>query len=634
MNNVIKLLSLLSAAAAVGISNPSTAQSLDPEQIPTSIDVVSGNIDLTHLSFAYTADDLTAGDSQSGRLSLVRQYNSYGIQSHSASSFRQFFGPGTTHNLDSFILNCRASSDDETIDNTVVLDGKTYDLDSEGPNGDRFNEGNQVNCDTRDFVARDGTVAHALTNAEDPYSVSACGYRCISIDTIRYPNGYTLHFSYENIFQSATSGFMNRITNVVSSRGIGIRFVYMVSNSDKAHLDRRKSIITDAYVYRTQCPASVSGCIVGDISHVHYEYTQGPAVYDSSVAAYLLSDPASYASYALAAVTDASGAVTHYSYDTTAYYGPGLLTDVTLPGATSPAIHNRWSGANYWQDDALGHTIHVQMLGAADCLGGGGGTISGCFQVQYTDQLSHSSLYAISGFFRWAIAAVVDPLSRKRVYHYDLFERLIGEETAEGIVSSYTRDNRGNVTEAVVQAKPGSGLSNIVQTAGFIDCTSSNQTFCNQPSYVIDARGSRTDYGYDASGGIAYRISPPNSDNKRAIERYEYGNFHPAAGVPGLIGGGTEVIRLRTAEVQCLDSNIFGNTTPTATDISYACPAAATVRHNLAYILSSGGAPSSFELMSESDTFGAVTNNICYKRDVLGRVVAITKPRGATAGCN
>lgn len=94
---------------------------------------------------------------------------------------------------------------------------------------------------------------------------------------------------------------------------------------------------------------------------------------------------------------------------------------------------------------------------------------------------------------------------------YDVNNRLTRTALPEGNYVNYTYDGRGNVTETRRVAKSGSGLADIVTTANY-DTVCSFAVKCNQPNYVIDPLGNRTDYTYSTTHGQVTRIQLPSPD--------------------------------------------------------------------------------------------------------------------------
>ncbi len=106
---------------------------------------------------------------------------------------------------------------------------------------------------------------------------------------------------------------------------------------------------------------------------------------------------------------------------------------------------------------------------------------------------------------------IVNAASNTTSYTYDASNRLTRTTLPEGNYVNYTYDSRGNITETRQVAKSGSGLSDIVTTANY-DTVCSFAVKCNQPNYVIDPLGNRTDYTYSTTHGQVTRIQLPSPD--------------------------------------------------------------------------------------------------------------------------
>lgn len=130
---------------------------------------------------------------------------------------------------------------------------------------------------------------------------------------------------------------------------------------------------------------------------------------------------------------------------------------------------------------------------------------------------------------------VVDPLGRSRVivadflygrpksdtvdlgglnlttsYDYAYLTALPTKVTLpEGNYTQYTYDTRGNVTELRKVGKPSSGVADIVTTATYAGCNSTNFRHCNKPLTVTDPNGNTTTYTYsDDHGGVLTETGP------------------------------------------------------------------------------------------------------------------------------
>lgn len=118
-----------------------------------------------------------------------------------------------------------------------------------------------------------------------------------------------------------------------------------------------------------------------------------------------------------------------------------------------------------------------------------------------------------------------DSVNNIRTYEYDSINRLKNERSPEGNYTHYEYDERANVVERRVVAKPGSSLSDIVTQARFpVDCL--NTVTCNLPVTTKDAMGGVTDYAYDpVHGGLTEIDSPTVQQQSGAIRpqtRYSY----------------------------------------------------------------------------------------------------------------
>ncbi|MBP6579937.1 MAG: RHS repeat-associated core domain-containing protein, partial [Sphingorhabdus sp.] len=109
-------------------------------------------------------------------------------------------------------------------------------------------------------------------------------------------------------------------------------------------------------------------------------------------------------------------------------------------------------------------------------------------------------------------SAKINGTSNSTTYLYDANNRVTRETRPEGDYTNFTYDARGNVTEVRNVAKPGSGIAQIVTTAGF-DASCTNVAKCNKPNFTIDANGNRTDYTYDATTGELTRVQLPAPTN-------------------------------------------------------------------------------------------------------------------------
>ncbi|WP_338445660.1 RHS repeat-associated core domain-containing protein [Pelagerythrobacter marensis] len=123
--------------------------------------------------------------------------------------------------------------------------------------------------------------------------------------------------------------------------------------------------------------------------------------------------------------------------------------------------------------------------------------------------------------------SITDASGSTTEFDYDANGRLIRITFEEGNYVEYARDARGNITTTTRVGKPGSGVANIVSSAGF-DATCTNPLKCNKPNYTIDERGKRTDYTYGAAHGLVTRVQrpAPASGQPRPTIDYSYSSLY------------------------------------------------------------------------------------------------------------
>ncbi|WP_196871597.1 RHS repeat-associated core domain-containing protein [Sphingobium sp. JAI105] len=106
------------------------------------------------------------------------------------------------------------------------------------------------------------------------------------------------------------------------------------------------------------------------------------------------------------------------------------------------------------------------------------------------------------------VLSVKDALNKTTSYQQDSSGRITQVTYPEGNYDVISYDARGNVTQKVSVAKPGSTLPNIVTSAGYApSCT--NVVKCNKPEWVRDAKGFQTDFSYDPVTGNLTAVTEP-----------------------------------------------------------------------------------------------------------------------------
>lgn len=211
--------------------------------------------------------------------------------------------------------------------------------------------------------------------------------------------------------------------------------------------------------------------------------------------------------------------------------------------------------------------------------------------------------------------SVTNAVGQTTTFLYDGSGRKTRETRPEGNYTQWTYDARGNVTEVRHVAKPGSGLSDIVETASF-DTTCTNPKKCNKPNYTIDARGKRTDYTYDAThGGVTkVQLPAPVGSAPRPEINYSYSSIY--AQIMNSSG-----VLVNASDPQYLPTQI--------TTCATAATCAGTVNETKITIAYSTAnlKPSSVTTASGN---GAVTSTVNYTYDTMSNIASIDGPLAGT----
>jgi RHS repeat-associated protein len=127
--------------------------------------------------------------------------------------------------------------------------------------------------------------------------------------------------------------------------------------------------------------------------------------------------------------------------------------------------------------------------------------------------------------------SVKDALDRTTSFAYDAFGRPTRVTAPLGNYVEQSYDARGNVTQTVRVARPGSGEANIVTSATYA-ATCLNVVTCNRPTSTTDARGNVTDYTYDPVHGGLLSVTLPaaSAGAVRPETRYAYAQLSGANG--------------------------------------------------------------------------------------------------------
>ncbi|PXA94010.1 hypothetical protein DMC18_07420 [Caulobacter sp. D5] len=231
-----------------------------------------------------------------------------------------------------------------------------------------------------------------------------------------------------------------------------------------------------------------------------------------------------------------------------------------------------------------------------------------------------------------------DALGHTTVYTYDSLWRTTRVTLPEGNYTNYTYDARSNIIERREVAKPGSGLADIVTTAGY-DASCGNIIVCNKPLWTKDAAGAQTDYTYDAThGGVLTITRPAGADGKRPQDRYAYAQFPTSAknSAGELVQSGS--IWRNTSVSSCITGDTCSTAQETKSSFAYSGPHAARSS-------SSQGSGDGVLLATSSNTYNSVGDLVAvdgpaagsddvttYRYDAARRLVGAIGPDPDGAG--
>jgi RHS repeat-associated protein len=122
------------------------------------------------------------------------------------------------------------------------------------------------------------------------------------------------------------------------------------------------------------------------------------------------------------------------------------------------------------------------------------------------------------------VKSVRDSQSRTTTYGYGAqFLQLTSIAYPEGNSVHIAYDGPVNIKELRQKAKPGSGLADIVETAGYTPWVDRcAQISCFLPNWTRDAKGNQTDYTWASHGGMLTQLDPLDANGQRRKVKYTY----------------------------------------------------------------------------------------------------------------
>lgn len=223
-----------------------------------------------------------------------------------------------------------------------------------------------------------------------------------------------------------------------------------------------------------------------------------------------------------------------------------------------------------------------------------------------------------------ALLQATDPLGRTSAKVYDKANRLIREIMPEGNAVEYSYDVRGNrLTECTIakgrvnwagltplnerQPQCSAGAGDLVTATVYMEGPTvrpdqcSNAKTCNKPSYVVDARGNRTDYTWSATHGqLLTETMPADTNGIRPVTTYGYTAYNGSDGA---------VFYLLTSRQAKMDASNTSTTT-----YSY-------------------DASNHWVLKSMVQAGGGTALTTCFKFDGVGNLISKTEPKAGIGTC-
>jgi RHS repeat-associated protein len=332
------------------------------------------------------------------------------------------------------------------------------------------------------FTSPDGFVAHFDRSISKPtYSPAGSDWIAYATD-VTDSNGYKLTYEYEKYqcvagqtpAQCADLSHY-RMKKIVSSFGRQLDFSYYSNQYSDG----------GAWFYNTG--VSIKNIYTGDsIAHSKSLGSDGGIVYT---------------------ITD--GMNRQYKYKKDIY---ARVIEITKPGSAAPDVSVAYP-------DGFRVGLVTTVAGATAYAYALAGSV---FTTTVTDPLSHVTTYRFDNDSQ-RMTSVTDAAGRITSYQYDTKGRLTQIAYPEGNLLKYIYDARGNVTETRNVAKPGSGLADVVTSAGYdVSCVSIAK--CNKPNWERDAKGNQTDYTYNTTTGdlLTVALPAPSVGGTRPTTTFSY----------------------------------------------------------------------------------------------------------------
>lgn len=305
--------------------------------------------------------------------------------------------------------------------------------------------------------------------------------------------------------------------------------------------------------------------------------------------------------------TDQSGRTTNYTY------GSSGLASISYPGATSPDVSITYDSGKVSSVSSASGTWNYSYADSGNTRTTTATGPLGQSQTVVSDQTIGRATSVTE------VVSTAPAVSHTTSYEYDAQRRLRKITNPEGDYTQLTYDTRGNVTQQLAVAQPGSGLANIITSAAY-PATCSNPVTCNQPTSTTDALGRTTNYTYDSvHGGVLTVTAPaPSTGAARPQTRVTYAMQTARYKIPsGMLVSGAPITLPVSSSVCITGSSCAGTANEVKTNITYG---PATGANNLLPTVVSTGAGN-----------GSLTSTTTLTYTPHGDVSTVDGPMAGTA---
>ncbi|WP_454886193.1 RHS repeat-associated core domain-containing protein [Sphingomonas oryzagri] len=558
---------LLFGLAAQAVS----AQALPAGYPPLFPNVDANGVDLTSGSFTFRPGTVSLGSAQSSMLLDMTD--------------------------DIYSSNIYVSTSGSTTNAYIVLDQSTVLFTNSGSGYVPLHaDGSSLTTSSYTFtyVDTNGTT-FVFSNPYYNYTIGTpCDARpansCYFLNSITKASGEKLTLNWDiearcSAIPCTTNKESARLSSVTSNFGYEIVFSYAVASFTGLSPPIGWAQRTRAVLYNlAYCNAST--CPTSGISWPTVQFSS----YASSI-------------YSPQQITDPMSRTWGITYGTTTNikWPSSSTTNVTVAYAANGSVASVSKGAQTWT-----YAYVVSGTTATETV---------------TDPLSHQTV-VISDLTIGRPTSVKDALGHTTTYAYDANANLTKITYPEGNYIQFTPDARGNVTQTTQVAKAGSGLANIVTTAGY-DTTCTYVAKCNKPNWTKDALGHQTDYTYDNSTGNLLTVTQPapTTGGVRPQTRYTYtamqAYYHNASG--SIVASGTSISMLTGTSACRTTASCSGTADEVKATIGYGPQTAGTANNLLAVSVAKGSGD------------GTLTSTTAATYDPFGNLASVDGPLAGTA---